>query len=375
MRREKLLAMYFGKNNKFRYVYILVTIGAMIFGVVCGAELYRGSNKTQEEQPEDETLHINEQISSEIETAEEKEIKTEADSTKETEININEMLVKIHKQYIYSQWFLEKEYGIPDNYSEGRIVMTEEDLEEVIFYEHTDGTIYFIPVSMVNAAVPLEGREIQVCEHYDEERKKLYLYSYEADEPELERAIYPEPDMSVSIYSREVQDILEDLHPLGTAGASFPKEIPDGAARLYENEYTSAVIDIIHSLFWEMERYGDYQIYFGKYLYDSKMKHGYKIYISVAIVGEETSYWWKFRAKDKLSEDGRVILDSDGGSNHSFPAEYDKDYYDYYAPWIDGIIHAERLVVPLTITESDTVKELGAFKDEDNLNTVHFYLK
>lgn len=316
-------------------------------GGVCGAGIYRVLNETN----------------------------TEAEYIPEAESNLNEILAKIHKQYIYSQWFLEDKYGIPNNYFEDRIALQAEDLEEVIFYKNNDGMIYFISTSMVNATVQLDGKEIQVCEYYDEGIRKLYLYSYELDEPKLERAIYPKVDMSVRIYSEEVQDFLDDIHLLGTASVPFPEKVPDGAAKLYENEYTSAVIDIIHSLFWEMERYGEYQVYFGEYIYDSKMKYEYKFYITVAIVGEETSYWWIFRAKDKLSEDGRVILDSDGGSNHSFPAEYDKDDYNYYAPWIDGIIHANRLVVPLIITESDIIKELGAFKDEDDLNTIHFYLK
>lgn len=379
MRREKLSAMCLGKSKEKKVrkpvIYILIIIGAIMFGGVCGAGIYRVLNETLVEQLKNESLNLEEQISSEIEITEEKDINTEAGNIPETESNLNEILAKIHKQYIYSQWFLEDKYGIPNNYLEDRIVLQAEDLEEVIFYKNNDGMIYFIPTSMVNVTVQLDGKEIQVCEYYDEGIRKLYLYSYELDEPKLERAIYPEVDMSVRIYSEEVQDFLDDLHLLGTASVPFPEKVPDGAAKLYENEYTSAVIDIIHSLFWEMERYGEYQVYFGEYIYDSKMKYEYKFYITVAIVGEETSYWWIFRAKDKLSEDGRGILDSDGGSNHSFPAEYDKDNYNYYAPWIDGIIHANRLVVPLTITESDIIKELGAFKDEDDLNTIHFYLK
>lgn len=377
MRKEKLLAMYFERNKEKKIrklvIYLLAIIGTLILGGVCGIEIYCGLNGLQSEKISNEDVKLDEQICNEGKMPEEIETRVETGYVMETESSLNEILAKIHKQYIYSQWFLEDKYGIPNNYSEDRMVLKAKDLEEVIFYENNDGMIYFIPTGMVNKTVYQNDSEIQVCEYYDEGKMKPYLYSYKAVEPKLERAIYPEPDMRVSIYSEEVQDILDDLHLLGTASVPFPEKVPDGAAKLYENEYTNAVIDIIHSLFWKREEYGGYQIYFGNYEYADW--DDYQIIITVAIVGEETSYWWEFRAKDKLSDDGRIVLDSCGGSNHSFPAEYDKDDYNYYAPWIDGIIHANRLVIPLTITESDTVKELGAFTDEDDLNTIHYYLK
>ena len=292
-----------------------------------------------------------------------------------TESNLNVLLAEIHKAYIFSQWFLVDTFGIPNNYVEDRITFKPEDLESVIFYINDEGKLFFIPVNMVNKTVCLEDREIKVCEYHDEDRMNLYLYSYEVLEREMERAIYPEPDKRVIIIREEVQDCLDKIQVLGTAYVSFPEKVPDGASKLYENEYTDAIVDIIHSYFCEMKMYGEYQIYFGVFQYRPDWDEGYKILIDVAIVGKETSYWWVFRAKDVLAEDGRVILDSDGGQQHTYPAEYDKDTYNYYAPEIDGIVHANRLVIPLTVQEGDIVKRLGVFIDEDDINTLHYYLE
>ena len=72
--------------------------------------------------------------------------------------------------------------------------------------------------------------------------------------------------------------------------------------------------------------------------------------------------------------DDRIPVKSNGGANHSPPASYEV-YNGAYAKGIDIIICKNCLVVPLTITESDIVKELGTFKDEDDLNTIYYYLK
>ena len=292
-----------------------------------------------------------------------------------TESNLNVLLAEIHKAYISSQWFMMDTYGIPNSYAKDRIAFKPEDLESVIFYENDEGKLFFIPVNMVNKTVCLEDKEIKVCEYHDGDRINLYLYSYEVIEREMERAIYPEPDKVVYIYPEEVQEYLSQLQVLGIAHVPFPEKVPDGAAKLYENEYTDAVVDIIHSFFYDRKMYGEYQIYLGDFLYRPDWDEGYKISITVAIVGKETSYWWIFRAKDVLAEDGRVILDSDGGEQHANPGGYDKDTYNYYAPEIDGIVHANRLVIPLTVQEGDIVKRLGVFKDEDDINTLHYYLE
>ena len=292
-----------------------------------------------------------------------------------TESNLNVLLAEIHKAYISSQWFMMDTYGIPNSYAKDRIAFKPEDLESVIFYENDEGKLFFIPVNMVNKTVCLEDKEIKVCESHDGDRINLYLYSYEVIEREMERAIYPEPDKVVYIYPEEVQEYLSQLQVLGIAHVPFPEKVPDGAAKLYENEYTDAVVDIIHSFFYDRKMYGEYQIYLGDFLYRPDWDEGYKISITVAIVGKETSYWWIFRAKDVLAEDGRVILDSDGGEQHANPGGYDKDTYNYYAPEIDGIVHANRLVIPLTVQEGDIVKRLGVFKDEDDINTLHYYLE
>ena len=42
---------------------------------------------------------------------------------------------------------------------------------------------------------------------------------------------------------------------------------------------------------------------------------------------------------------------------------------------IDNIIYANRLMIPLTITEDDEVKELELYVDENDINMVHYRLK
>ena len=375
--------MFFKKNKKIvkckQVIYVLVLVGVLLLGCICGIKVSQRGNCLQERLIEAEKSNEDRQINNEnLKIYEESNDKAEnkINNILEKESDLNAILAKIHKEYIYSQWFLENRFGLPNYYAEDRLVLKPEDLDEVIFYKDNEDRIFFIPVSMVNKTVYLDDGEIQVCEHQDEGRMNLYLYSYDELELKLERAIYPVPDRRVFIFSEEVQDVLDEFRLLGTAHVPFPEDIPDGAAKLYENEYTDAVVDIIHSFFYEGADYGEYQIYFGDYQYiDVWAEKGYKIVITVAIVGEGTSYWWEFRAKDVLAEDGRVILDSCVWEQHSFPAEYDKENGDYYAPWIDGIIHANRLVVPLTITENDEVKPIGGFIDEDDLNTLHLYLE
>lgn len=104
----------------------------------------------------------------------------------------------------------------------------------------------------------------------------------------------------------------------------------------------------------------------------------YNMGMTVAIIPEDgeikNGMWWIFRAKDILDENGNVVVETDGGAGHSSSIPYDY-YNEAYAPRIEMIVRMNRLVIPLTITESDEVKELGSFKDEDDLNTIHYYLK
>ncbi len=357
-------------------ISILVFVGALIIGGICGTGLYLWQSYRKEEANNENYYEKKQPNQGRHAIGEEIENKTELQADKIfEESDLNVLLAEIHKAYISSQWFMMDTYGIPNSYAKDRIAFKPEDLESVIFYENDEGKLFFIPVNMVNKTVCLEDKEIKVCEYHDGDRINLYLYSYEVIEREMERAIYPEPDKAVYIYPEEVQEYLSQLQVLGIAHVPFPKEVPDGASKLYENEYTDAAVDIIHSFFYDRKMYGEYQIYFRHFQYRPDWDEGYKISIAVAIVGKETSYWWGFRAKDVLAKDGRVILDSDGGEQHANPGEYDKDTYNYYAPWIDGTIHANRLVIPLTVQEGDIVKRLGVFKDEDDINTLHYYLE
>lgn len=292
------------------------------------------------------------------------------------------MLSAIQEQYLFDKWYFDEEnmYYPGNDYSDDIIPIKLNDLEEVIFYQDKENTIYFIPTSMVNKTVVVDSGEIQICEYYKEGKSDYYLYRCTFCKTEWEREIYPPPDNEyVDIFrSMKMWEKLEELSFLGTSRLPLPENMTDEMFRydLYENEYTDAVVEIIHSYFYDRNMYGNYQIYFGTYSYDQLEyeQHGYKIAITVAIVGEETSYWWVFRAKDTLDEEGMVIIESNGGANHSVPASYEV-YNGGYAKGIDIIIRKNRIVLPLTITESDEVRELGNFKDEDDLNTIHYYLK
>ena len=73
-------------------------------------------------------------------------------------------------------------------------------------------------------------------------------------------------------------------------------------------------------------------------------------------------------------ENGEVILESDGGDSYSGPGDYDQQN-GAYASDIDSIIHANRLVIPLLVTENDKVEKIEIRRDERNINLDHFYLK
>lgn len=103
-------------------------------------------------------------------------------------------------------------------------------------------------------------------------------------------------------------------------------------------------------------------------------KYDYNISITVAIVGEETSYWWEFHAKEGLGENGEIILESNGGDSYSGPGNYDQQN-GAYASDIDSIIQANRLVIPLLVTENDKVEKIEIRRDERNINLDHNYLK
>ena len=87
-----------------------------------------------------------------------------------------------------------------------------------------------------------------------------------------------------------------------------------------------------------------------------------------------TSYWWQFHAKEDLDENGKVILESDGGDSYSGPGN-NTQQNGIYAPDIDSIIHANRLVIPLLVTENDKVEKIEIRRDERNINLFHYYLK
>lgn len=317
------------------------------------------------------------------------EIIIEAKSQEELE----EMLVKIQKQYIFEEWYLEEkaEHNMP-RIGEGDILQESfklEDLEEVIFYQDLEGIIYFIPTSMVNKRLESENGEIQLRECSIEGGTGYYLYYCEFYEAKWRRIIYPEPDSEyVDIFcSKNLEEKIKELYLLGRVRVSLPESMPEGQFQreLYENEYTDAVVDIIHSYLGEKEKYGKYQIYIGYYGINRDFKdisRGYNIWISAVIMplnkGIEDSYSWMFRAKDVLREDGSVVVEA----VRSTPDEYDLGpdgpgplYPGIVGPEMKRIVKFNRLIIPLTVAEGDEIKELDWLMDEDDYNTMFIYLK
>lgn len=306
---------------------------------------------------------------------------------------LNEMLITIQKRYAFEQWYYqgEDEYdelkcNLSDFEEQNGMVFRLEDLEAVNFYQDEKGAIYFLPVSMVNKIVEVDNEKIPVFEFYYKGVEKYGLFWCKYFKTEWKRWIYPEPENEYT-YFYWVQDInekLNELHVIGSAKVQMPVKIQDKAFRseLYENEYTDAVVDIVHSYLYKREKYGEYKLYIGHYGVNcdmnSLLNSEYNMGMTVAIIPEDgevkNGMWWIFRAKDILDENGNVVVETDGGAGHSSPIPYDY-YNETYAPRIEMIVNMNRLVIPLTITESDEVKELGCFKDEDDLNTIHYYLK
>lgn len=306
---------------------------------------------------------------------------------------LDEMLIMIQKEYAFDQWYYSGEtkfdkprYGIPNTGDKDEFSLKAEDLEEVNFYQDKEGVTYFIPITMINKVVEMDNREVSIHEFNDEGAVEYSLFWCKCFKTDWKRLIYPEPDNKY-VYFSWVQDMgekIEELYLIGTARVPFPENIPEEAfiSELYENEYTNAVTEIIHSWLYEREMYGEYQIYVGYYGVvcdtNSLLNSGYNIVITVAIIpkGEkiEMGMWWIFRAKDILDENGRVVVETDGGAGHSSPIPYNY-YNEAYAPRIEQIVTMNRLMIPLRITENDEVQLLGWFTDEDDLNTIHYYLK
>lgn len=197
------------------------------------------------------------------EVQEEKEKdKVEMKSQEELEV----MLKTIQKWIIYEQWHFEEEelYYMPNYREDDRVYLKAEDLEEVIFYQDAAGIIYFIPTSMVNKSITTVNGEIQIREYEVEGESGYYLYCYEYYRKEWRRPIYPEPDNEYIRISctGDMKDKMEEIYPIGVAKVPFPQNIPQEAfeSKLYENEYTDAVVEIIHSWLFRMKEYGEYKI-------------------------------------------------------------------------------------------------------------------
>ncbi len=130
-----------------------------MFGGVCGTGIYRVSNEAK-----NESLNLEEQISSEIEITEEKDINTEAGNILETESNLNEILEQNDEDNNYID--LADKYIV---YKEGMAIVIEEKNATDEFYWE-EYISYFNLASDINA---------YLCDKYGEKAKKeedAYLY-------------------------------------------------------------------------------------------------------------------------------------------------------------------------------------------------------
>lgn len=114
---------YMKKEVRKPVIYILIIVGAIMFGGVCGTGIYRVSNEAK-----NESLYLEEQISSEIEITEEKDINTEAGNILETESNLNEILEQNDEDNNYID--LADKYIV---YKEGMAIVIEEKMQQMNF--------------------------------------------------------------------------------------------------------------------------------------------------------------------------------------------------------------------------------------------------
>ncbi|MDE7249174.1 MAG: hypothetical protein K2N82_04660, partial [Lachnospiraceae bacterium] len=310
------------KNLLFRkrIMYILLWIVALIFGEIMGAGLYHIAINHQEEAIEQvkvKSLDMNKLIKNSLDFIDEMPENEEKSAAQETvtelrqQEELEEMLAILQKQSIHTSHGREEE--VQDNENKRQYIT--KDLEEVYFYQDENGKIYFIPTSMVNKKIEVGDKEFYVrTVYFVNKRMQYHFYLCDFYKAEWKRVIYPEPyDKVVWSSSIYLDEIPETWQPLGTVNVPLPVNIPDFDeaydSKLYENEYTDAIKELLHSLLHDREEYGEYRIYIGDYEVNGSStysKLGYNIRITATIVPVggriEEGIFWLFMAKDVLDE-------------------------------------------------------------------------
>lgn len=382
------------KNLLFRkkIIYILLLIAALIFGGISGAGLYYIAINHQEESIEQvkvKSLDMDKLFKNSLEFIDEMPENEEMSAAQETvtelrqQEELEEMLAILQKEYIHT--YRGREADNPDD--ENKWYLMTKDLEEVYFYQDENGVIYFIPTSMINNKIEVGGKEFYVHTIDLDKKTNHHFYGCDFYKAVWKRVIYPEPyDKAVTIWSEYLEKIPETWQLLGTVKVSLPANIPDFDkdydSKLYENEYTDAITEILHSLMHDREEYGEYRIYIGDYKVNwssTYSKLGYNIRITATVVPVEgrveEGSWWLFFAKDVLDENGKVIIETAGMGLHEGNFSPPIPNIAAQGALMDETVKAERLVLPLTVREEDKVKELGLNADEEGINVSHYYLK
>lgn len=377
------------KNKKI--IFMLLLFDALILGILLGIGLYNAVTEHQvapmklvtvEDVGIDKMIRNYRLPIDKSMKHEEVDIGQESIGIKQWE-ELEEMLVALQREYIHMYRGREADNMGDEN---KRYIMIK-DLEEVHFYQDENGVIYFIPTSMVNKKITVENKEFYIHTVDFNEKENFHFYGCDFYKAVWRRVIYPEPyDKAVTIWSEYLEEIPENWHFLGTVTIPLPTNIPDFDenydSKLYENEYTDAIKEILHSLMHRREEYGEYRIYIGDYKVNWNSTYselGYNIRITATVVpvgGKvEEGSWWLFLAKDILDEKGKVIIETAGMGLHEGNFLPPIPNIASQGTLMDEIVRAERLVISLTVNEEDEVKELGLASDEEGINVMHYYLK
>lgn len=374
-----------------RIMYMLLLVNALILGILLGIGLCNViiEHKVEPMEPvkvesleidgltESCRMTINERIK-----IEKVEMRQDSIKIKQQE-ELEEILAVLQKESIHE--FHRREAEVQDNENKRQYIT--KDLEEVYFFKDENEKIYFIPTSMTNEKIMVTDKEFYVHKVELDGKTRYHFYLCDFYKAVWKRVIYPEPyDKVVSSGSVYLEEIPETWYPLGPVKVTLPVNIPDFDeafdSKLYENEYTDAIIELLHSLMHYREEYGEYRIYIGDYEVNGSStysKLGYNIRITATVVPVEgrieEGIFWLFMAKDVLDERGKVIIEMSGGGMHEGNFSPPIPSIASYGSQIEAIVKAERLVLPLTVREEDEVREIALASDEDGINVSHYYLK
>lgn len=224
---------------------------------------------------------------------------------------LQKLLQELQKAYIQRNFSYNHNYMRFEKYiGNKQYELQPEDLERVTFYLDTErNDIYFLPESGM-AAGKINGENEE------------YIFCFKKKEVKSEREIIPQPD-TIQYYIAPYKDTeMEDrLIELGTVERAFPdSETIEQEGwldnSLIENEYMSAVKDMVHGTLLNEKAYGDYEVYIGEYRmtdfpnpYEEKLGNkAVEINAAVICLNDGYGFWCGFYASDFVSEEDIEIF-------------------------------------------------------------------